>query len=69
MLGIRRLNLPNVSSVWPPLQWQEFPGGPAAGPEVRQPPFFPLLVLLARFRYHPMRYKFTDEGNSMRRGI
>ena len=33
------------------------------------PPLFPLLVLPAWFRYHTMRYKFTDEGLSMSWGI
>jgi uncharacterized protein len=33
------------------------------------PPLFPLLVLPAWFRYHTIRYKFTDEGISMRWGI
>lgn len=33
------------------------------------PPAFPLLVLPAWFRYQTMRYKFTDEGISMRWGI
>lgn len=33
------------------------------------PPAFPFLVLPAYFRYHTMRYKFTDEGISMRWGI
>ena len=33
------------------------------------PPFFPLLVLPAWFRYHTMRYRFTDEGISMSWGI
>jgi uncharacterized protein len=33
------------------------------------PPLFPILVLPAYFRYHTMRYKFTDEGISMRWGI
>jgi len=33
------------------------------------PPAFPFLILPAYFRYHTMRYKFTDEGISMRWGI
>ena len=33
------------------------------------PPLFPLLVLPAYFRYHTMRYKFTEEGLSMSWGI
>jgi uncharacterized protein len=33
------------------------------------PPLFPIVVLPAYFRYHTMRYKFTDEGISMRWGI
>lgn len=33
------------------------------------PPLFPFLVLPAWFRYHTMRYQFTDEGISMRWGI
>ena len=33
------------------------------------PPLFPILVLPAWFRYHTMRYRFTDEGVSMRWGI
>jgi putative membrane protein len=33
------------------------------------PPLFPVLILPAWFRYHTMRYKFTDEGISMRWGI
>ena len=33
------------------------------------PPLFPLLVLPAWFRYHTMRYRFTDEGISMSWGI
>jgi uncharacterized membrane protein YdbT with pleckstrin-like domain len=33
------------------------------------PPLFPILVLPAYFRYHTMRYKFTDEGISMSWGI
>ncbi len=33
------------------------------------PPLFPLLVLPMWFRYHTMRYKFTDEGISMSWGI
>lgn len=33
------------------------------------PPAFPLLILPAYFRYHTMRYKFTDEGISMSWGI
>jgi Predicted membrane protein len=33
------------------------------------PPAFPFLVLPLWFRYHTMRYQFTDEGISMRWGI
>ena len=33
------------------------------------PPLFPILVLPMYFRYHTMRYKFTDEGISMSWGI
>ena len=33
------------------------------------PPLLPLLILPAWFRYHTMRYKFTDEGISMSWGI
>jgi uncharacterized protein len=33
------------------------------------PPLFPILVLLTYFRYHTMRYKFTEEGISMSWGI
>ncbi len=33
------------------------------------PPLFPFLVLPMWFRYHTMRYKFTDEGISMSWGI
>ncbi len=33
------------------------------------PPAFPFLILPAYFRYQTMRYKFTDEGLSMRWGI
>ncbi len=33
------------------------------------PPALPLLILPAYFRYHTMRYKFTDEGISMSWGI
>lgn len=33
------------------------------------PPAFPFLILPAYFRYHTMRYAFTDEGISMRWGI
>lgn len=33
------------------------------------PPAFPILALLLWFRYHTMRYKFTDEGISMSWGI
>lgn len=33
------------------------------------PPLFPFLVLPMWFRYHTMRYQFTDEGLSMRWGI
>ncbi len=33
------------------------------------PPLFPILILPAYFRYHTLRYKFTDEGISMSWGI
>jgi putative membrane protein len=33
------------------------------------PPLFPILVLPLYFRYHTLRYKFTDEGISMSWGI
>ena len=33
------------------------------------PPLFPFLILPAWFRYHTMRYRFTDEGISMCWGI
>ena len=33
------------------------------------PPALPILILPAWFRYHTMRYKFTDEGISMSWGI
>lgn len=33
------------------------------------PPAFPFLVLPLYFRFHTMRYKFTDDGISMRWGI
>jgi putative membrane protein len=33
------------------------------------PPLFPLLALPMWFRYHTMRYKFTDQGISMSWGI
>jgi membrane protein YdbS with pleckstrin-like domain len=33
------------------------------------PPLFPLVVLPLYFRYHTMRYKFTDDGISMSWGI
>lgn len=33
------------------------------------PPLLPILILPAWFRYHTMRYQFTDEGISMRWGI
>jgi uncharacterized protein len=33
------------------------------------PPFFPILILPAYFRYHTMRYRFTAEGISMSWGI
>ena len=33
------------------------------------PPVFPVLMLIGWFRYHSMRYKFTDEGISMSWGI
>ncbi len=32
-------------------------------------PLFPFLILPAYFRYHTMRYRFDDEGVSMRWGI
>jgi membrane protein YdbS with pleckstrin-like domain len=32
-------------------------------------PFFPFVLLPLYFRYHTMRYRFTDEGVSMRWGI
>src|SRR5690349_15048775 len=32
-------------------------------------PVLPILILPAYFRYHTMRYKFTDEGISMSWGI
>lgn len=32
-------------------------------------PLFPILILPAYFRYHTMRYRFDDEGISMRWGI
>src|SRR3954467_15821444 len=32
-------------------------------------PLLPILILPAYFRYHTMRYKFTDEGISMSWGI
>jgi putative membrane protein len=32
-------------------------------------PFFPLVLLPLYFRYHTMRYRFSDEGVSMRWGI
>ena len=33
------------------------------------PPLFPILIIPAYFRFHTMRYRFTDEGISMRWGI
>ncbi len=33
------------------------------------PPAFPILAVVLYFRYHTMRYTFTDEGISMRWGI
>jgi uncharacterized protein len=33
------------------------------------PPLFPILVLPSYFRYHTMRFRFTDEGISMKWGI
>jgi uncharacterized protein len=33
------------------------------------PPALPFVILPAWFRYHTMRYRFTDEGISMRWGI
>ncbi len=33
------------------------------------PPAFPILILPAYFRYHTMRYKFSDDGISMSWGI
>src|SRR6188768_961877 len=33
------------------------------------PPLLPILILPVWFRYHTMRYKFTDEGIAMRWGI
>lgn len=33
------------------------------------PPLFPILVFPAYFRFHTMRYRFTEEGISMRWGI
>ena len=33
------------------------------------PPLFPILILPAYFRYHTMRYKFSDDGISMSWGI
>ena len=33
------------------------------------PPLFPILILPTWFRYHTMRYRFTDEGISMSWGI
>jgi len=33
------------------------------------PPAFPFLILPAWFRYHTMRYRFDDEGISMKWGI
>jgi uncharacterized membrane protein YdbT with pleckstrin-like domain len=33
------------------------------------PPLFPILILPLYFRYHSMRYRFTDDGISMSWGI
>jgi putative membrane protein len=33
------------------------------------PPLFPILVLPSWFRYHTMRYRFTDQGISMKWGL
>ena len=33
------------------------------------PPLLPVLIVPAWFRYHTMRYRFTDEGISMRWGV
>lgn len=33
------------------------------------PPLFPIVVLPLYFRYHTLRYRFTEEGISMRWGI
>lgn len=33
------------------------------------PPLFPLLIIYYYFRYHTMRYRFTEEGISMKWGI
>ena len=33
------------------------------------PPLFPVMAVVLYFRYHTMRYTFTDEGISMRWGI
>ena len=33
------------------------------------PPLFPIMVVPTWFRYHTMRYRFTDEGISMKWGI
>jgi putative membrane protein len=33
------------------------------------PPLFPILIVYYYFRYHTMRYRFTDEGVSMKWGI
>jgi len=33
------------------------------------PPLFPILILPSYFRYHTMRYRFSEEGISMRWGI
>lgn len=33
------------------------------------PPAFPILAVVLYFRYHTMRYRFTDDGISMRWGI
>lgn len=33
------------------------------------PPLFPILIVVLYFRYHTMRYRFTEEGISMSWGI
>lgn len=33
------------------------------------PPLFPIVIVPLYFRYHTLRYRFTDEGISMRWGI